>query len=132
MFVSTLKEEIKGKEEKLERNEQLLATVQNENKKLADPLKKAKEQLVELQRQLGSQEKEKSALISAQSKLKSSQKKVENLSWEVEVLQQKYDRAVSKYIHTPESFFLEQNLCKTNQIERQERNYFKNKSGRQC
>ena len=92
-----MKEEIKGKEEKLERNDQLLATVQSENKKLAEPLRKAKEQLVELQRQLGSQEKEKSTLISAQSKLKSSQKKVESLSWEVEVLQQKYDRAVSKY-----------------------------------
>ena len=95
-ITSTLKDEIKGKEEKLERNEQLLATVQSENKKLAEPLRKAKEQLVELQRQLGSQEKEKSALISAQSKLKSSQKKVENLAWEVEVLQQKYDRAISK------------------------------------
>ena len=57
-----MKEEIKGKEEKLERNEQLLATVQTENKKLAEPLRKAREQLVELQRQLGSQEKEKSAL----------------------------------------------------------------------
>ena len=68
-MISTLKEEIKGKEDKLERNEQLLATVQSENKKLAEPLRKAKEQLVELQRQLGSQEKEKSALISAQSKL---------------------------------------------------------------
>ena len=94
---STLKEEIKNKEEKLERNEQLLATVQSENKKLAEPLRKAKEQLVELQRQLGSQEKEKGALISATSKLKVSQKKVESLSWEVEVLQQKYDRAISKF-----------------------------------
>ena len=97
LFYSTLKEEIKNKEEKLERNEQLLATVQSENKKLAEPLRKAKEQLVELQRQLGSQEKEKGALISATSKLKVSQKKVESLSWEVEVLQQKYDRAISKF-----------------------------------
>ena len=96
---STLKEEIKSKEEKLERNEQLLATVQSENKKLAEPLRKAKEQLVELQRQLGSQEKEKGALISATSKLKVSQKKVESLSWEVEVLQQKYDRAISKFFN---------------------------------
>ena len=74
-------------------------TVQSENKKLAEPLRKAKEQLLELQRQLGSQEKEKSALISAQAKLKASQKKVENLSWEVEVLQQKYDRALRKCCH---------------------------------
>ena len=48
-----MKEEIKGKEDKLERNEQVLATVQGENKKLAEPLRKAKEQVVELQRQLG-------------------------------------------------------------------------------
>ena len=33
--ISTLKEEIKQKEEKAERNEQLLNTVQQENKKLA-------------------------------------------------------------------------------------------------
>ena len=58
-MISTLKEEIKSKEDKLERNEQMLATVQQENKKLAEPLKKAREQLAELQRQLGSQEKEK-------------------------------------------------------------------------
>ena len=103
-MISTLKEEIKGKEDKLERNEQLLATVQSENKKLAEPLRKAKEQLVELQRQLGSQEKEKSALISAQSKLKSSQKKVENLSWEVEVLKQKYDRALRERDEIHERF----------------------------
>ena len=88
----------------MERNEQLLATVQSENKKLAEPLRKAKEQLVELQRQLGSQEKEKSALISAQSKLKSSQKKVENLSWEVEVLKQKYDRALRERDEIHERF----------------------------
>ena len=103
-MISTLKEEIKAKEEKLERNEQLLATVQTENKKLAEPLRKAREQLVELQRQLGSQEKEKSALISAQSKLKSSQKKVENLSWEVEVLKQKYDRALRERDEIHERF----------------------------
>ena len=102
---STLKEEIKNKEEKLERNEQLLATVQSENKKLAEPLRKAKEQLVELQRQLGSQEKEKGALISATSKLKVSQKKVESLSWEVEVLQQKYDRAISKFFNLPKHLY---------------------------
>merc|ERR1712018_231552 len=95
-MISTLKEEIKSKEEKLERNEQLLLQVQSENKKLAEPLRKAKEQLVELQRQLGSQEKEKGALISATSKLKVSQKRVESLFWEVEVLQQKYDRAIKE------------------------------------
>jgi hypothetical protein len=39
----TLKEEIKTKEDRLERNEQLLSSVQQENKKLAEPLKKAKE-----------------------------------------------------------------------------------------
>ena len=95
-MISTLKEEIKSKEDKLERNEQMLATVQQENKKLAEPLKKAREQLAELQRQLGSQEKEKSALSTAQSKLKIATKHVENLTWETEVLQQKLDRAVGK------------------------------------
>ena len=67
-----------------------------ENKKLAEPLRKAREQLVELQRQLGSQEKEKSSLSAAQSKLKISQKKVESLTWEVEVLHQKFERAIRK------------------------------------
>jgi growth arrest-specific protein 8 len=91
-MISTLKEEIKAKDEKLERNEQLLNTVQKENKKLAEPLKRAQEQLNDLQRQLGSQEKEKSALVAARMKLKSSQKEVDNLNWEIEVLQQKYER----------------------------------------
>ena len=95
-MISTLKEEIKSKEDKLERNEQMLATVQQENKKLAEPLKKAREQLAEMQRQLGSQEKEKSNLSTAQSKLKIATKHVENLTWETEVLQQKLDRAVGK------------------------------------
>ena len=97
-MISTLKEEIKSKEDKLERNEQMLATVQQENKKLAEPLKKAREQLAELQRQLGSQEKEKSALSTAQSKLKVATKQVENLTWETEVLQQKLDRALGKIL----------------------------------
>lgn len=95
-MISTLKEEIKAKEEKLERNEQLLATVQQENRKLSEPLKKAKEQLAELQRQLGSQEKEKSALASAQAKLQVANRSVENLTWENEVLLQKLDRAIGE------------------------------------
>ena len=80
---------------------QLLATVQQENKKLAEPLKKAKEQLVELQRQLGSQEKEKSALSTTQAKLKIAKKQVESLSWESEVLQQKLDKANGKSYFPP-------------------------------
>ena len=93
-MISTLKEEIRAKEEKLERNEQLLGGVQQENRKLAEPLKKAKEQLADLQRQLGTQEKDKSGLIAARAKLKVSQKEVEELKWELEVLEQKYDRVV--------------------------------------
>ena len=75
----------------------MLATVQQENKKLAEPLKKAKEQLAELQRQLGSQEKEKSALTTTQAKLKIAKKQVESLTWEAEVLQQKLDKANGIY-----------------------------------
>ena len=71
-------------------------TKQAENKKLAEPLRKAREQLVELQRQLGSQEKEKSSLATTQAKLKVSLKKVESLTWELEVLNQKFDRAIRK------------------------------------
>ena len=41
--------------DRLERNEQLLGTVQQENKKLAEPLRKAREELADLTRQLGSQ-----------------------------------------------------------------------------
>ena len=105
-MISTLKEEIKSKEDKLERNEQMLVTVQQENKKLAEPLKKAREQLAELQRQLGSQEKEKSALSTAQSKLKIATKQVENLTWETEVLQQKLDRAIGNMRHMFMHLFL--------------------------
>ncbi len=48
-----------SKEDRLDRSEQLLNSVQQENRRLADPLKKAKEQLQDLQRQLATQEKEK-------------------------------------------------------------------------
>jgi chromosome segregation ATPase len=92
----TLKEEIKTKEDRLERNEHLLSSVQQENKKLAEPLKKAKEELSDLQRQLGSQVKQKSAFVSARAKLKVGDKEMENLKWELEVLEQKYERAVSE------------------------------------
>ena len=68
-----------------------------ENKKLAEPLKKAREELTDLKRQLGSQEKQKGALVAARAKLKVSDKDIENLKWELEVLQQKYDRAVGKF-----------------------------------
>ncbi len=47
----------------MDRSEQLLGSVQHENRRLADPLKKAREQLQELQRQLGTQEKEKGERI---------------------------------------------------------------------
>ena len=70
-----------------------------ENKKLAEPLKKAREELTDLKRQLGSQEKQKGALVAARAKLKVSDKDIENLKWELEVLQQKYDRAVGKLFH---------------------------------
>ena len=69
-----------------------------ENKKLAEPLKKAREELTDLKRQLGSQEKQKGALVAARAKLKVSDKDIENLKWELEVLQQKYDRAVGKLV----------------------------------
>lgn len=98
-MISTLKEEIKQKDEILERNEQLLGTVQQENKKLVDPLKKAKEELSDLKRQLVLYEKEKCALNNARAKLRSSLKKVEELDWELEVLQQKYDRAIGAWLH---------------------------------
>ena len=70
--------------------------VLQENKKLAEPLKKAREELTDLKRQLGSQEKQKGALVAARAKLKVSDKDIENLKWELEVLQQKYDRAVGE------------------------------------
>ena len=54
-MISTLKEEIKTKEEKLERNEQLLNTLQTENRRLVEPLRAARDHLADLQRQLGSQ-----------------------------------------------------------------------------
>ena len=71
-----------------------------ENKKLAEPLKKAREELTDLKRQLGSQEKQKGALVAARAKLKVSDKDIENLKWELEVLQQKYDRAVGEFNFT--------------------------------
>ena len=79
-------------------------TILQENKKLAEPLKKAREELTDLKRQLGSQEKQKGALVAARAKLKVCDKDIENLKWELEVLQQKYDRAVSEFRNLSHSF----------------------------
>ena len=79
-------------------------TILQENKKLAEPLKKAREELTDLKRQLGSQEKQKGALVAARTKLKVCDKDIENLKWELEVLQQKYDRAVSEFGNLNHSF----------------------------
>eukprot|EP00096_Caligus_rogercresseyi_P006278 TRINITY_DN22610_c0_g1_i1.p1 TRINITY_DN22610_c0_g1~~TRINITY_DN22610_c0_g1_i1.p1 ORF type:complete len:364 (-),score=118.24 TRINITY_DN22610_c0_g1_i1:9-1100(-) len=105
-MISTLKEEIKAKEEKLDRNEKLLASIQGENKKLSEPLKKTKEQLAELQRQLGTQEKDKKELHSTKSKLRSLQKELESLRWELEVLHQKYDQVCRERNQLQEKFSL--------------------------
>ena len=71
-------------------------TVQQENRKLAEPLRKAQEDLSDLSRQLGIQEKDKNALITSRAKLKMSERDREDLKWELEVLEQKYERVVRK------------------------------------
>ncbi|XP_040573564.1 dynein regulatory complex subunit 4 [Lepeophtheirus salmonis] len=103
-MISTLKEEIKTKEDKLDRNEKLLSSIQNENKKLSEPLQRTKEQLNELQRQLGTQEKDKKELISTKSKLKSCQKDLESIKWELDVLHQKYDQVCGERNQLHENF----------------------------
>ena len=69
--------------------------MQAENKKLAEPLKKAKEELHRLKGMLGNHEKDKNALMTTKAKLKVISKELEELRWEHEVLQQKYNQ-VSK------------------------------------
>ena len=94
-MIATLKEEIKERDVKIERSEKQVAMVQAENKKLAEPLKKAKEELHKLKGMLGNHEKDKNALITTKAKLKVISKELEELRWEHEVLQQKYNQ-VSK------------------------------------
>ena len=72
--------------------------VQAENKKLAEPLKKAKEELHRLKGMLGNHEKDKNALITTKAKLKVISKELEELRWEHEVLQQKYNQ-VGQRVH---------------------------------
>ena len=94
-MIATLKEEIKERDVKIERSEKQVAAVQVENKKLAEPLKKAKEELHRLKGMLGNHEKDKNALITTKAKLKVTSKELEELRWEHEVLQQKFNQ-VSK------------------------------------
>ena len=94
-MIATLKEEIKERDVKIERSEKQVATVQAENKKLAEPLKKAKEELYRLKGMLGNHEKDKNALITTKAKIKVINKELEEIRWEHEVLQQKYNQ-VSK------------------------------------
>ena len=70
--------------------------MQQENRKLAEPLRKAQEDLSDLSRQLGIQEKDKNALITSRAKLKMCERDREDLKWELEVLEQKYERVVRK------------------------------------
>ncbi len=74
--------------------------VQAENKKLAEPLKKAKEELHRLKGMLGNHEKDKNALITTKAKLKVISKELEELRWEHEVLQQKYNQVTKEYTST--------------------------------
>merc|ERR1719150_91718 len=94
-MIATLKEEIKERDVKIERSEKQVGAVQAENKKLAEPLKKAKEELHRLKGMLDNHEKDKNTLITTKAKLKVVNKEAEEVRWSHEVLQQKYNQ-VSK------------------------------------
>ena len=81
-----------------------VAMVQAENKKLAEPLKKAKEELHRLKGMLGNHEKDKNALITTKAKLKVISKELEELRWEHEVLQQKYNQVAKEREEIQERF----------------------------
>ena len=103
-MIATLKEEIKERDVKIERSEKQVAMVQADNKKLAEPLKKAKEELHRLKGMLGNHEKDKNALITTKAKLKVISKELEELRWEHEVLQQKYNQVAKEREEIQERF----------------------------
>ncbi|CAJ0955826.1 unnamed protein product, partial [Ranitomeya imitator] len=84
---------MRKKEDRLEKE---MADLQQQNRRLTEPLQKAREEVAEHQRQLTNYEKDKAFLISTKSRLKSAEKELEDLTWEHEVLVQRFQKIQSE------------------------------------
>ncbi|CAG2063122.1 unnamed protein product, partial [Timema podura] len=82
-------EDVKRQEERMEKQ---LRDVQTENKRLAEPLKRAEAEVAVLERKMGNYGKDKVSLANTKTRLTICQKELEDLKWENEVLQLRFKK----------------------------------------
>ncbi|CAJ0955825.1 unnamed protein product, partial [Ranitomeya imitator] len=95
-LINSLKEQMEEMRKKEDRLEKEMADLQQQNRRLTEPLQKAREEVAGHQRQLTNYEKDKAFLISTKSRLKSAEKELEDLTWEHEVLVQRFQKIQSE------------------------------------
>ncbi|KAM4018576.1 dynein regulatory complex subunit 4 [Anomaloglossus baeobatrachus] len=95
-LINSLKEQMEEMRKKEDRLEKEMADLQQQNRRLVDPLQKARDEVAEHQRLLTNYEKDKASLISTKSRLKSAEKELEDLKWEHEVLVQRFQKIQSE------------------------------------
>lgn len=95
-LINTLKTEIEEVKKQREKIEKQMSEVQAENKRMAEPLKKAEDRVADLERQLFSYEKDKALLASTKARLKDLEDQHAKLGWEHEVLTQRFEGTVQE------------------------------------
>ncbi|XP_053555347.1 dynein regulatory complex subunit 4 [Bombina bombina] len=91
-LINSLKEQVEEMKKKEDRLEKEMADLQQQNRRLVEPLQKAREDVSELTRQLANYEKDKTALANTKARLKSTEKDLNALKWEHEVLEQRFEK----------------------------------------
>ncbi|CAF4056194.1 unnamed protein product [Rotaria magnacalcarata] len=90
-LINTLKNEIEKKKQEEERSEKRMAELENENRKMREPLEAAKKETEELRRRAENYEKIKSLYESKKNQMKNCESDLKNSKWEYEVLLQRFE-----------------------------------------
>merc|ERR1739838_365301 len=91
-LINSLKEQIEDMKKKEERMEKEMGEIQQQNRKLIEPLKLARESVDELHRQLGNYHKDKVSLSNCKARLIIMDKEMKAVKWEHEVLYQRFEK----------------------------------------
>jgi len=91
-LINSLKEQIEDMKKKEERMEKEMAEVQQQNRKLVEPLSKARENVTELQRQLTNYRKDKISLANSKARIVKMSKEIKDTKWEHEILCQRFQK----------------------------------------
>jgi len=91
-LINSLKEQIEDMKKKEERMEKEMNEVQQQNRKLIEPLQKARETVEELTRKLANYQKDKVSLANSKARIIVMEKELKNTRWELEVLSQRFSK----------------------------------------